>query len=221
MDFGKPTVVALKYGCFWHKLYWSGQYFCYFKVYKQSVGKFSFRSLAPGVVTLSPTWVRRRLDSHRNQLKLCFCMPSVDTHTVTKVEKAPKKKPIYLRFQVIQCQNKTATIPCIFRSKVAIQDILSHSQLIHEQTSLDDDIINTPSILDYGATSTVPKHCLKYSIIYQAPHTSHHLQHVVDIIDVPYMVNTVPVSVEFLKVRHQLQYVFYILYRHYCESQNM
>jgi hypothetical protein len=128
-------------------------------------------------------------------------MPSVDTHTVTKVEKAPKKKPIYLRFQVIQCQNKTATIPCIFRSKVAIQDILSHSQLIHEQTSLDDDIINTPSILDYGATSTVPKHCLKYSIIYQAPHTSHHLQHVVDIIDVPYMVNTVPVSVDFLKVR--------------------
>ncbi|CAB4018596.1 Cation channel sperm-associated subunit gamma [Paramuricea clavata] len=102
-------------------------------------------------------------------------------------------------WKVIQCQNKTSTIPCIFRSKVAIRDILSHTQLIHEQTSLDDDIINTPSILDYGATSTVPKHCLKYSIIYLAPHTSHHLQHVVDVIDVPYMVNTVPVSVDFLK----------------------
>ena len=114
-----------------------------------------------------------------------------------------KVSPLF--FQVIRCENESSTTPCIFRSKVAIHDILSHSQLIHEQTSSDDNIVNMPSILDYGPTSSIPKHCLKYSIVYRAPHTSYHLQHVVDIIDVPYMVNTVPVSVPFLKVRKSLR----------------
>ena len=105
-----------------------------------------------------------------------------------------------IAFQVVHCKNQTSTTPCVFRRKVATQDILSHSQLLHEQTSLDDDVINTPSALDHGSNSTVSKHCVKYSISYQAPHTSHHLQRIVDVIDVPYMVNTVPVSVDFLKV---------------------
>ncbi|XP_028396201.1 uncharacterized protein LOC114520174 [Dendronephthya gigantea] len=104
-----------------------------------------------------------------------------------------------LLWKVIQCKNQSSNTPCVFRSKVAVQDILSHSQLIHEQTSQDDDIVNTPSILDYQTTSTIPKHCLQYSIVYRAPHTSHHLQLIVDVVDVPYMVNTVPVSVDFLR----------------------
>ena len=113
--------------------------------------------------------------------------------------------------QVIQCKNQSSNNPCIFRRKVAVQDILSHSQLIHEQTSLDDDIVNTPSILDYETTSTIPKHCLQYSIVYRAPHTSHHLQLIVDVVDVPYMVNTVPVSVDFLMVMPQLYYILRFL----------
>lgn len=101
---------------------------------------------------------------------------------------------------MVKCDNQTSKFPCILKRKVAILDILSHSHLIKEQTSLDHDIHEISTILEHGVESLSPKHCLTYSIVYEAPYTSRYLQQVVDIVDVPHMVNTLPVSIDFLKV---------------------
>ncbi|XP_046848141.1 uncharacterized protein LOC124441717 [Xenia sp. Carnegie-2017] len=102
-------------------------------------------------------------------------------------------------WKVVKCDNQTSKFPCILKRKVAILDILSHSHLIKEQTSLDHDIHEISTILEHGVESLSPKHCLTYSIVYEAPYTSRYLQQVVDIVDVPHMVNTLPVSIDFLK----------------------
>ena len=100
--------------------------------------------------------------------------------------------------QVIQCQNRSSSELCIFRVQVPVSDILSHLQLIHEQTVKDHDV-SAPSEMDSQYITNIPRHCLRSSMVFSAPHCNYYSRHTLVVAEVPHLVNTVPVSFEFLK----------------------
>ena len=47
--------------------------------------------------------------------------------------------------------------------------------------------------------TNIPRHCLRSSMVFSAPHCNYYSRHILVVAEVPHLVNTIPVSFDFLK----------------------